>query len=163
MSPPPSPAAARCRRLRPTPVSTSTRGIGIYGLGSPSDAGTASKLARVPVTSSAWLRTLNYVAAVGIGGGEATVLVDTASELTWVQCKPCCQNRKRGAPLRPVLVAGELVSVCRREAGVEGEPLDAPEVQQLVAGPGVRGALQRVVEHCADDHGWVPQAIEEVT
>jgi hypothetical protein len=49
----------------------------------------AASKAQVPVTSGAKLRTLNYVAAIGLGGGEATVIVDTASELTWVQCEPC--------------------------------------------------------------------------
>ncbi|KAK3130113.1 hypothetical protein QOZ80_6BG0489080 [Eleusine coracana subsp. coracana] len=53
------------------------------------EAAAASSMAQVPVTSGAKLRTLNYVATIGLGGGEATVIVDTASELTWVQCSPC--------------------------------------------------------------------------
>ena len=59
---------------------------------------TASK-AQVPVTSGAKLRTLNYVATVGLGGGEATVIVDTASELTWVQCAPCESCHDQQGPL----------------------------------------------------------------
>ncbi|CAN6217708.1 unnamed protein product [Urochloa humidicola] len=58
----------------------------------------ASK-AQVPVTSGAKLRTLNYVATVGLGGGEATVIVDTASELTWVQCAPCDSCHDQQDPL----------------------------------------------------------------
>uniref|UniRef100_A0A0E0QRK4 Peptidase A1 domain-containing protein n=1 Tax=Oryza rufipogon TaxID=4529 RepID=A0A0E0QRK4_ORYRU len=54
---------------------------------------------RVPVTSGARLRTLNYVATVGLGGGEATVIVDTASELTWVQCAPCASCHDQQGPL----------------------------------------------------------------
>ncbi|XP_037441490.1 aspartyl protease family protein At5g10770-like [Triticum dicoccoides] len=78
-------------------VSSLQRRIGSYGLIRSSDA--ASKLAQVPVTSGAMLRTLNYVATVGIGGGEATVIVDTASELTWVQCKPCDACHDQQEPL----------------------------------------------------------------
>lgn len=59
---------------------------------------TASK-AQVPVSSGARLRTLNYVATVGLGGGEATVIVDTASELTWVQCAPCESCHDQQGPL----------------------------------------------------------------
>jgi len=59
---------------------------------------TASK-AQVPVTSGAKLRTLNYVATVGLGDGEATVIVDTASELTWVQCAPCESCHDQQGPL----------------------------------------------------------------
>ncbi|KAF0911398.1 hypothetical protein E2562_008281 [Oryza meyeriana var. granulata] len=54
---------------------------------------------RVPITSGARLRTLNYVATVGLGGGEATVIVDTASELTWVQCAPCASCHDQQDPL----------------------------------------------------------------
>ena len=38
---------------------------------------------RPRIKRDARLRTLNYVATVGISGGEATVIVDSASELTW--------------------------------------------------------------------------------
>ncbi|XP_051187733.1 aspartyl protease family protein At5g10770-like [Lolium perenne] len=62
-------------------------------------AAAESKLAQVPVTSGARLRTLNYVATVGIGGREATVVVDTASELTWVQCAPCDACHDQQDPL----------------------------------------------------------------
>uniref|UniRef100_A0A0D9XDV4 Peptidase A1 domain-containing protein n=1 Tax=Leersia perrieri TaxID=77586 RepID=A0A0D9XDV4_9ORYZ len=58
--------------------------------------------ASVPVSSGARLRTLNYVAAVGLGGGggdDATVIVDTASELTWVQCAPCASCHDQQDPL----------------------------------------------------------------
>ncbi|EER96754.1 hypothetical protein BDA96_02G216800 [Sorghum bicolor] len=59
----------------------------------------AASKAQVPVTSGAKLRTLNYVATVGLGGGEATVIVDTASELTWVQCAPCESCHDQQDPL----------------------------------------------------------------
>ncbi|XP_062193199.1 aspartyl protease family protein At5g10770-like [Phragmites australis] len=59
----------------------------------------AASKAQVPVTSGAKLRTLNYIATIGLGGGEATVIVDTASELTWVQCKPCQSCHDQQEPL----------------------------------------------------------------
>lgn len=84
-------------------VSSLQRRIDSYALSirSSSDAAAAveSKLAQVPVASGAKLRTLNYVATVGIGGGEATVIVDTASELTWVQCAPCDSCHDQQDPL----------------------------------------------------------------
>lgn len=70
-------------------------------IGSSDDAAAAAAAskAQVPVTSGAKLRTLNYVATVGLGGGEATVIVDTASELTWVQCAPCESCHDQQDPL----------------------------------------------------------------
>ncbi|CAN6482236.1 unnamed protein product [Victoria cruziana] len=44
---------------------------------------------RVPLTSGRKLDSLNYVVRIGIGKQEMTVLVDTGSDLTWVQCSPC--------------------------------------------------------------------------
>ncbi|KAF8657743.1 hypothetical protein HU200_059903 [Digitaria exilis] len=83
-------------------VASLQRRIETYRLiGSSPDAAaaTGTSKAQVPVTSGAKLRTLNYVATVGLGSGEATVIVDTASELTWVQCKPCDSCHDQQDPL----------------------------------------------------------------
>ncbi|XP_040382950.1 aspartyl protease family protein At5g10770-like [Oryza brachyantha] len=50
--------------------------------------------AEVPLTSGIRFQTLNYVTTVSLGGASSraanlTVIVDTGSDLTWVQCKPC--------------------------------------------------------------------------
>lgn len=45
--------------------------------------------ARIPVTSGVTLQTLNYIVTIEIGGEAMSVIVDTGSDLTWVQCKPC--------------------------------------------------------------------------
>ncbi|KAJ8634749.1 hypothetical protein MRB53_009016 [Persea americana] len=45
--------------------------------------------AQIPLTSGKQLQILNYVVAVELGGKKMTVIVDTGSELTWVQCEPC--------------------------------------------------------------------------
>lgn len=54
--------------------------------------------------------------------------------------------------------------VARREAAVERQRPEAPQVEQLGAELGVGAALQRVVKDWANAHHcWVPQAIEEIT
>ena len=51
--------------------------------------------AEVPLTSGISFQTLNYVTTIALGGDSSgaasnfTVIVDTGSDLTWVQCKPC--------------------------------------------------------------------------
>ncbi|KAK8641703.1 hypothetical protein V6N13_011081 [Hibiscus sabdariffa] len=52
--------------------------------------------ARIPLTSGVELGTLNYIVKVEIGGRNMTVIVDTGSDLTWVQCQPCksCYDQK---------------------------------------------------------------------
>uniref|UniRef100_A0A0D9X629 Peptidase A1 domain-containing protein n=1 Tax=Leersia perrieri TaxID=77586 RepID=A0A0D9X629_9ORYZ len=51
----------------------------------------ATATASVPLTSGIRFQTLNYVTTISLGGGggNLTVIVDTGSDLTWVQCKPC--------------------------------------------------------------------------
>ncbi|KAK9130308.1 hypothetical protein Sjap_010795 [Stephania japonica] len=44
---------------------------------------------RIPLTSGIKLQTLNYIVTVQLGGRKMTVIVDTGSDLTWVQCTPC--------------------------------------------------------------------------
>ncbi|XP_041001242.1 aspartyl protease family protein At5g10770-like [Juglans microcarpa x Juglans regia] len=52
--------------------------------------------ARMPLTSGINLHTLNYIVTIELGGQNMTVIVDTGSDLTWVQCQPCksCYNQK---------------------------------------------------------------------
>lgn len=45
--------------------------------------------AQIPITSGIKLQTLNYIVSVGLGGRKMSVIVDTGSDLTWVQCQPC--------------------------------------------------------------------------
>ncbi|URE34781.1 aspartic proteinase [Musa troglodytarum] len=55
--------------------------------------------AQVPLVSGIKLQTLNYVATIGVGGKNMTVIVDTGSDLTWVQCKPCFYCYSQQDPL----------------------------------------------------------------
>ncbi|XP_033513962.1 aspartyl protease family protein At5g10770-like [Nicotiana tomentosiformis] len=50
---------------------------------------------KIPITSGVKLHTLNYIVTVTLGGRNVTVIVDTGSDLTWVQCQPCrlCYNQ----------------------------------------------------------------------
>ncbi|XBH72472.1 aspartyl protease family protein At5g10770 [Aegilops tauschii subsp. strangulata] len=51
--------------------------------------------AQVPLTSGIRFQTLNYVTTIAVGkdssgaAAKLNVIVDTGSDLTWVQCKPC--------------------------------------------------------------------------
>ncbi|CAN4088608.1 unnamed protein product [Withania somnifera] len=50
---------------------------------------------QIPINSGVSLQTLNYIVTVTLGGRNMTVIVDTGSDLTWVQCQPCklCYNQ----------------------------------------------------------------------
>lgn len=45
--------------------------------------------ARLPLISGLKLQTLNYIVTITLGGKNLTVIVDTGSDLSWVQCQPC--------------------------------------------------------------------------
>ncbi|PHU24182.1 hypothetical protein BC332_09289 [Capsicum chinense] len=50
---------------------------------------------QIPINSGVSMQTLNYIVTVTLGGRNMTVIVDTGSDLTWVQCQPCrlCYNQ----------------------------------------------------------------------
>lgn len=50
---------------------------------------------QIPLTSGVKLQTLNYIVTVELGGKNMSVIVDTGSDLTWIQCEPCklCYNQ----------------------------------------------------------------------
>ncbi|KAI4379245.1 hypothetical protein MLD38_005568 [Melastoma candidum] len=52
--------------------------------------------AEIPLKSGIKLQTLNYIVEIQLGGENTSVIVDTGSDLTWVQCQPCriCYNQK---------------------------------------------------------------------
>lgn len=58
-----------------------------------------SSVTQVPLTSGIVLQTLNYLVTVGLGGQNMTVIVDTGSDLTWVQCEPCKSCYDQQGPL----------------------------------------------------------------
>lgn len=48
----------------------------------------------IPITPGVKLQTLNYIVTLTFGARNLTVIVDTGSDLTWVQCQPCaCYNQ----------------------------------------------------------------------
>ncbi|KAF8028698.1 hypothetical protein BT93_E1373 [Corymbia citriodora subsp. variegata] len=58
----------------------------------------ASAVARLPVESGITIGTANYLVTVGLGTPkkDLTLIFDTGSPLTWIQCKPCvvsCYNQ----------------------------------------------------------------------
>ncbi|CAK9134231.1 unnamed protein product [Ilex paraguariensis] len=66
---------------------------------------------QIPLTSGIRLQTLNYIVTVELGGQNMTVIVDTGSDLTWVQCQPCklCYNQPE--PLFNPLISPSYQSV----------------------------------------------------
>lgn len=55
--------------------------------------------ARLPLNSGAKVQTLNYIVSIELGGKKMTVIVDTGSDLTWVQCMPCKSCYSQEDPL----------------------------------------------------------------
>lgn len=51
---------------------------------------------QMPLSSGTRLEILNYVITIQLGGKNMTVIVDTGSDLAWVQCLPCrsCYNQQ---------------------------------------------------------------------
>ncbi|KAL6996754.1 hypothetical protein U1Q18_006882 [Sarracenia purpurea var. burkii] len=51
---------------------------------------------QIPLFSGIQVQTLNYIVTAELGGQNLTVIVDTGSDLTWVQCRPCqmCYNQQ---------------------------------------------------------------------
>ncbi|WJX48688.1 hypothetical protein P8452_35218 [Trifolium repens] len=51
---------------------------------------------QIPLASGINLETLNYIVTMGLGNQNTTVIIDTGSDLTWVQCDPCmsCYNQQ---------------------------------------------------------------------
>ncbi|ESQ27140.1 hypothetical protein EUTSA_v10018461mg [Eutrema salsugineum] len=51
---------------------------------------------QIPLASGIKLQTLNYIVTVELGGKNMSLIVDTGSDLTWVQCQPCksCYNQQ---------------------------------------------------------------------
>ncbi|KAJ1429212.1 Xylanase inhibitor, C-terminal [Sesbania bispinosa] len=51
---------------------------------------------QIPLASGINLQTLNYIVTMGLGNQNMTVIIDTGSDLTWVQCEPCmsCYNQQ---------------------------------------------------------------------
>ncbi|OEL12538.1 Aspartyl protease family protein [Dichanthelium oligosanthes] len=67
-----------------------------------SAAGDVQQLdATVPTTLGSSLSSLEYVITVGIGSPSVTqtMLIDTGSDVSWLQCKPCSQCHSQADPL----------------------------------------------------------------
>ena len=54
---------------------------------------------QIPLTSGMKFQTLNYIVTLGLGGQNMSMIVDTGSDLTWVQCKPCESCYDQQGPL----------------------------------------------------------------
>lgn len=78
---------------------------------------TESSKTQVPITSGVKLQTLNYVVMVTLGGRNVTMIVDTGSELTWVQCLPCKLCYTQPEPIFNPMISPSYQSVlCNSQA-----------------------------------------------
>ncbi|XP_073035452.1 aspartyl protease family protein At5g10770 [Primulina eburnea] len=78
---------------------------------------TESSKTQIPITSGVKLQTLNYVVTVTLGGRNVTMIVDTGSELTWVQCLPCKLCYTQPEPLFDPVISPSYQSVlCTSQA-----------------------------------------------
>lgn len=76
-----------------------------------------SAQAQTPITSGFKLQTLNYIVTISIGSRNMTVIVDTGSDLTWVQCQPCSSCYSQPQPLfNPSLSPSYLSVPCNASA-----------------------------------------------
>lgn len=85
----PKRAAPSVVQLEPGPPSTP----------SPASLSSSAESADLPASSGRALGTGNYVVTIGLGtpAGRFTVVFDTGSDTTWVQCRPCvvsCYRQK---------------------------------------------------------------------
>ncbi|GJN09758.1 hypothetical protein PR202_ga27791 [Eleusine coracana subsp. coracana] len=102
----PDEPAARDRYLRRLLAADEARASSLQPCNRASGASRQSSsnaAAEVPLTSGIGFQTLNYVTTITLGGGgtnnKLTVIVDTGSDLTWVQCKPCSSCYPQRDPL----------------------------------------------------------------
>ncbi|CAN6246311.1 unnamed protein product [Urochloa humidicola] len=70
-------------------------------LGAGAALGVQQSAATVPTTLGTSLNTLEYVITVGLGSPATTqtMLIDTGSDVSWVQCNPCSQCHSQADPL----------------------------------------------------------------
>lgn len=74
-------------------------------------ASASASQTQLPITSGFKLQTLNYIITATFGVRNLTVIVDTGSDLTWIQCQPCkiCYNQPE--PLFNPLVSPSYQSI----------------------------------------------------
>ncbi|XP_039131932.1 aspartyl protease family protein At5g10770-like [Dioscorea cayenensis subsp. rotundata] len=51
--------------------------------------GISKSAAQIPLKSGILLKTLNYIVSIKLANRKMTMIIDTGSDLTWTQCKPC--------------------------------------------------------------------------
>ncbi|CAD6265714.1 unnamed protein product [Miscanthus lutarioriparius] len=101
----PDDPAARDRYLRRLLAADESRANSFQLRNTDRAASTQSAAVEVPLTSGIRFQTLNYVTTIALGGSSGspaanlTVIVDTGSDLTWVQCKPCSACYAQRDPL----------------------------------------------------------------
>ncbi|KAL0397167.1 UNVERIFIED_CONTAM: protein ASPARTIC PROTEASE IN GUARD CELL 2 [Sesamum calycinum] len=72
---------------------------------------------QIPISSGVRVQTLNYIVTVALGGRNLTMIVDTGSDLAWVQCQPCKLCYSQPEPLFNPLISPSYQSLqCNSQA-----------------------------------------------
>lgn len=85
---------------------------------------------QIPLASGIDLQTLNYIVTMGLSSQNMTVIIDTGSDLTWVQCEPCmsCYNQQ-GPVFKP-----------SNSSSYQSVPCNSSTCQSLLSATGNTGA-----------------------
>ncbi|RLN09034.1 protein ASPARTIC PROTEASE IN GUARD CELL 2-like isoform X2 [Panicum miliaceum] len=90
--------------------------------------------ATVPTNLGTPLNTLEYLITVGIGSPAVTqtVLIDTGSDVSWVQCKPCSQCHSQADPLFDPSSSSTYSPFSCSSLGQEGNGCSGSQCQYIV-------------------------------
>nr|AFK37220.1 unknown [Lotus japonicus] len=94
---------------------------------------------QIPLASGVNFQTLNYIVTMELGGQDMTVIIDTGSDLTWVQCEPCmsCYNQQ-GPVFKP-----------STSSSYQSIPCNSSTCQSLQLTTGNAGACESNPSNCS--------------
>lgn len=94
---------------------------------------------QIPLASGVNFQTLNYIVTMELGGQNMTVIIDTGSDLTWVQCEPCmsCYNQQ-GPVFKP-----------STSSSYQSIPCNSSTCQSLQLTTGNAGACESNPSNCS--------------
>ncbi|XP_027344868.1 aspartyl protease family protein At5g10770 [Abrus precatorius] len=78
---------------------------------------------QIPLSSGINLQTLNYIVTMGLGSQNMTVIIDTGSDLTWVQCEPCMSCYNQQGPVFKPSTSSSYQSVACNSSTCQSLPL----------------------------------------
>ncbi|KAF8400479.1 hypothetical protein HHK36_013777 [Tetracentron sinense] len=95
---------------------------------------------QIPLSSGIKLQTLNYIVTVELGGKKMMVIIDTGSDLTWVQCQPCKSCYSQQDPLFDPAISPSYQSILCNSSTCQS-------LQSSTANSGACGTNQRTCNY----------------